>query len=237
MLSGYPVAAACTRRRHRPGRLQPRSGCGQGSGRHRNGRGDRSRRRIWRERRGRNGATAAAEKRCRQYAASSGRIRSASSMSPTASRSPRARPSRSAASCPAPSHSFPKAGESFGSLLSRAEAQGIGFSKLVATGNESDIDVSDLINYLVDDPATKVIALYLEGLRKPMQFRQAALRAAEAGKPIVAFKVGRRSPVSSRRVRIPGRWRDRTSSTMRCSGNSASSERCTSLICWISRSR
>ena len=84
-----------------------------------------------------------------------------------------------------------QSGGILGSLLSRAEAQGIGFSKLIATGNEADIDVSDLINYLVDDPATKVIALYLEGLRKPMQFRQAAQRAAEAGKPIVAFKVGR----------------------------------------------
>jgi acyl-CoA synthetase (NDP forming) len=84
-----------------------------------------------------------------------------------------------------------QSGGILGSLLSRAGAQGVGFSKLVATGNEADIDVSDLVNYLVDDPATKVIALYLEGLRKPRQFRQAALRAAAAGKPIVAFKVGR----------------------------------------------
>lgn len=84
-----------------------------------------------------------------------------------------------------------QSGGILGSLLSRAEAQGVGFSKLVATGNEADIDVSDLIDYLVDDPATRVMALYLEGLRKPAQFRQAALRAAQAGKPIVAFKVGR----------------------------------------------
>ncbi|OCK60407.1 acetate--CoA ligase family protein [Bradyrhizobium sp. LMTR 3] len=84
-----------------------------------------------------------------------------------------------------------QSGGILGALLSRAEAQGVGFSKLVATGNESDIDVSDLVDYLVDDPATQVIALYLEGLRKPAQFRQAALRAARAGKPIVAFKVGR----------------------------------------------
>ncbi len=84
-----------------------------------------------------------------------------------------------------------QSGGILGALLSRADAQGIGFSKLLATGNESDIDVSDLVNYLVDDPATKVIALYLEGLRKPTHFRQAALRAAQAGKPIVVFKVGR----------------------------------------------
>jgi acyl-CoA synthetase (NDP forming) len=84
-----------------------------------------------------------------------------------------------------------QSGGILGALLSRAEAQGVGFSKLIATGNEADIDVSDLVDYLVDDPATRVVALYLEGLRKPAQFRQAALRAAQAGKPIVAFKVGR----------------------------------------------
>jgi acyl-CoA synthetase (NDP forming) len=86
-----------------------------------------------------------------------------------------------------------QSGGILGSLLSRAYALGIGFSKLIATGNEADIDVSDLMEYLIDDPATKVLALYLEGLRKPQQFRAAALRAAHAGKPIVAFKVGRSS--------------------------------------------
>src|SRR6185312_12552687 len=52
-------------------------------------------------------------------------------------------------------------------------------------------EVSDFINHLVDDPATKVIALYLEGLRKPKAFQAAVTRAAAAGKPVVAFKVGR----------------------------------------------
>lgn len=92
---------------------------------------------------------------------------------------------------PGPIALVSQSGGILGALLSRAEAQGVGFSKLIATGNEADIDVSDLVDYLVDDPATKVIALYLEGVRKPMQFRRAALRAAQAGKPIVAFKVGR----------------------------------------------
>eukprot|EP01035_Chromulina_nebulosa_P049888 gene49888-67752_t len=86
-----------------------------------------------------------------------------------------------------------QSGGILGSLLSRADSLGIGFSKLIATGNEADVDVSDLMDYLIDDPATKVLALYLEGLRKPQQFREAALRAAKVGKPIVAFKVGRSS--------------------------------------------
>ena len=58
-----------------------------------------------------------------------------------------------------------QSGGILGALLSRAEAQGVGFSKLIATGNEADIDVADLVDYLIDDSATQVIALYLEGLR------------------------------------------------------------------------
>jgi acyl-CoA synthetase (NDP forming) len=84
-----------------------------------------------------------------------------------------------------------QSGGILGSLLSRAQAAGIGFSKLIATGNECDLEVADFIDNLVDDPATKVIALYLEGLRKPKAFQAAVLRAHAAGKPVVAFKVGR----------------------------------------------
>jgi acyl-CoA synthetase (NDP forming) len=84
-----------------------------------------------------------------------------------------------------------QSGGILGALLSRAHAQGIGLSKLIATGNECDIDVAECIAYLADDPATNVIALYLEGIRHPDRFRAAAEKARVAGKPIVAFKVGR----------------------------------------------
>src|SRR3546814_12560269 len=76
-------------------------------------------------------------------------------------------------------------------MLSRTASRGYGFSKLVSTGNEADVDVADFIETLLDDPATSVIALYIEGLRKPAAFRAAAQRAARLGKPLVAFKVGR----------------------------------------------
>ncbi len=84
-----------------------------------------------------------------------------------------------------------QSGGILGSLLSRAAARGIGFSKLVATSNEADLDVVDLVEHLVDDEATSVIALYMESLRRPDAFRVAAARARAAGKPIVVFKVGR----------------------------------------------
>ena len=84
-----------------------------------------------------------------------------------------------------------QSGGIMGSLLSRAAARGIGLSKLISTSNEVDLELSDFIEHLADDPATKVIALYIETVRNPEKFRQACLKAAKAGKPVVAFKIGR----------------------------------------------
>lgn len=84
-----------------------------------------------------------------------------------------------------------QSGGILGSLLSRAAARGIGLSKLVCTGNEADLELADFVEHLVEDEATRVIALYVEAVRDPAKFRAAARRAADAGKPIVAFKVGR----------------------------------------------
>ena len=84
-----------------------------------------------------------------------------------------------------------QSGGILGSLLSRAAARGIGLSKLISTSNEADLEMADFIDHLVDDEATQVIALYVETLRNPEKFRVAALKAARAGKPVVAFKIGR----------------------------------------------
>jgi acyl-CoA synthetase (NDP forming) len=84
-----------------------------------------------------------------------------------------------------------QSGGILGSLLSRAAARGIGLSTLVSTSNEVDLELADFIEHLADDVATRVIALYVESVRRPERFRAAALRAAQAGKPVVVFKVGR----------------------------------------------
>lgn len=84
-----------------------------------------------------------------------------------------------------------QSGGILGSLLSRAAARGIGLSKLISTSNEVDLELSDFIDHLADDPATRVIALYIETVRHPQKFRQACLKAARMGKPVVAFKIGR----------------------------------------------
>lgn len=72
-----------------------------------------------------------------------------------------------------------------------ASLRGLGFSKIVATGNEADVDVSECIDYLVDDPDTRVICAALESCRDGARLRAALLKAAHAGKPVVIMKVGR----------------------------------------------
>jgi len=84
-----------------------------------------------------------------------------------------------------------QSGGILGALLSRAAGRGIGLSSLISTSNEVDLEVSDFIDYLVDDENTKVIALYLESIRNPQRFREVAIRARDAGKPLVVFKIGR----------------------------------------------
>jgi acyl-CoA synthetase (NDP forming) len=76
-------------------------------------------------------------------------------------------------------------------VLSLAQARNLGISLLVSMGNESMLSVTDVVDHLVDDPATRVIALFLESIRQPAEFAAAARRALAAGKPIVALKVGR----------------------------------------------
>ena len=84
-----------------------------------------------------------------------------------------------------------QSGGILGALLSRAAARGIGLSKLVSTSNEADLELADFIDFFAGDDATKVIALYIEAIRNPSRFRDAVLKARRAGKPIVAFKIGR----------------------------------------------
>jgi 3-hydroxypropionyl-CoA synthetase (ADP-forming) len=65
-----------------------------------------------------------------------------------------------------------------------------GVSKFVSYGNRTDVDEADLLAYLADDPETKLIALYVEGLEDGRKFLNAA-RQVTKKKPVVVFKVGR----------------------------------------------
>jgi acetate---CoA ligase (ADP-forming) len=76
-------------------------------------------------------------------------------------------------------------------LLNYLQNRDVGISHLVTVGNEAMVTVAEGIDYLVEQEATRVIALYLESVRHPDVFLAAAERAMKAGKPIVAYKAGR----------------------------------------------
>lgn len=70
-------------------------------------------------------------------------------------------------------------------------ARGLGLSFSISTGNEAAAGVEDFVEYLVDDPATQVIALIVEQFRQPRRFLAAAHRAHAAGKRVVLLHPGR----------------------------------------------
>ena len=79
----------------------------------------------------------------------------------------------------------------FGPFLLRAVDSGIGLSHIISTGNESDLDFADFARYLIDDPATRVIAGFVEGFKDVKKLIAVAELAAARGKPIVMIKIGR----------------------------------------------
>jgi len=84
-----------------------------------------------------------------------------------------------------------QSGTMLGTLLSRGAARGLGFAKLVSVGNEADIGVGELVELLAADPGTRVILLFLETVRDAERLARAARAAHGAGKPVVAYKLGR----------------------------------------------
>ena len=73
----------------------------------------------------------------------------------------------------------------FGPFLSRAISRGIGYSYIISTGNEADLEASDFARYLLDDDDTKVIAMFVEGFKDARKFLEVCRLAAQKGKPIV----------------------------------------------------
>jgi acetyltransferase len=75
-------------------------------------------------------------------------------------------------------------------ILDWAEKNDIGFSAVVSTGIAADLDFGDYLDYLISDPRTKAILLYIEGIKNARSF-MSGLRAAARIKPVIALKVGR----------------------------------------------
>ena len=72
-----------------------------------------------------------------------------------------------------------------------SDCRRFGWSHVISSGNEAVLAAVDFLEYLIDDPATRVIALFLETVRQPERFVAALDRAADRGKPVVVLKVGR----------------------------------------------
>jgi len=96
-------------------------------------------------------------------------------------------------------HSMPAAGllgivsqsGNLGSYTMRmASDRGAGISRFMTTGNECDIDIADGIAWLARDPATKVILCCFEACRDAGRLIAALTEARDAGKPVIALKVG-----------------------------------------------
>ncbi len=74
------------------------------------------------------------------------------------------------------------------SVIDWAIAEKYAFSTIASLGNAVDLDAADFVNYLAGDPATKVITMYLEGVRDGRKLMDACMRA---GKPVLLLKGGK----------------------------------------------
>ena len=68
----------------------------------------------------------------------------------------------------------------------------VGFSKIIGLGNRCNVDFAEMVEYLIKDSQTKVIAMYMEGIDHPKRLMEVAKRG-NLEKPILAYKVGRSS--------------------------------------------
>jgi acyl-CoA synthetase (NDP forming) len=98
----------------------------------------------------------------------------------------------------------------YGGLFFReARARGLGVAKLLSVGNQADLGVAEVLAWLAGDPDTRVVALFLEGLREGRAFVEAARRLT-AVKPAVVLKGGRaeagRRAAGSHTGALAGAW-------------------------------
>jgi acetate---CoA ligase (ADP-forming) len=82
-------------------------------------------------------------------------------------------------------------GSMIGALMSRGKARGTGFAGFVSVGNEVDLSLGEICAATLDDPDIDGYMLFLETMRHADTLRRFAHSAAERGKPIIAYKLGR----------------------------------------------
>lgn len=85
---------------------------------------------------------------------------------------------------------FSHSGALFDAMAGRLGMLGAGLSLFASAGNEADLSVLDYMEYAIGHAPTRVIALLIDSLEDGARFRRLALAAHEAGKPVVALKIG-----------------------------------------------
>jgi len=91
---------------------------------------------------------------------------------------------------PGPVAMISQSGTNAAEFVRSASRRGIRFSKVVSYGNAADIDESELLEYLADDPESEIVACYIEGVKDGRRFFT-ALKLAAAAKPVIVLKGGR----------------------------------------------
>ncbi len=84
-------------------------------------------------------------------------------------------------------------GSMIGALLSRGIVRGIGFAGLVSVGNEADLSLGEICEATLDDEGIDGYLLFLESMRHADDLQRFARKAADRGRPVVAYKLGRSS--------------------------------------------
>ena len=74
--------------------------------------------------------------------------------------------------------------------MKAAAERGLRYSYCITSGNEPDLSLADYLNFVIDDPHTRQVILFIEGIRRPQAFMHAAGRALAMDKPILAIKTG-----------------------------------------------
>ncbi len=84
-----------------------------------------------------------------------------------------------------------QSGGLLGHFQRAADGRGLPLTYVISTGNEAGLESTDFLEFLTDDRATRVVALYCEEIRRPQEFLAACRRARAAGKPVVLMQAGR----------------------------------------------
>jgi acyl-CoA synthetase (NDP forming) len=75
-------------------------------------------------------------------------------------------------------------------MIGKAAVENIGLSAIVSVGNKTDVDEADLLEYLVTDPNTKIVLMYIEGVRDGERLIRAVKKTTQKV-PVVVIKSGR----------------------------------------------